>query len=250
MSDEPAEEVEDDPAPTGPGAYLPPSYKGRRFSCPHCHALTGRTWSAEGVAVRLPSDRSPSSAVEIERCQACGGTTLWLGLIGGGTQIGGEYLRTNLHLTGNPELIWPPTLSAPPANPDLPDGMRRDFEEARSIVDASPRGAAALLRLVIQKLCKDLGATGRDLDADIAQLVDEQDLRPAVQRMLDVVRVVGNNAVHPGQMDLSDDRATATALFELVNRIVDELISEPKRLDALYSQLPEAARQHIEQRDS
>ena len=61
--------------------------------------------------------------------------------------------------------------------------VRRDYEEASAILDASPRGAAALLRLAIEKLCKELGENGRDLNADIASLV-RKGLDPRVQKAL------------------------------------------------------------------
>jgi len=88
-------------------------------------------------------------------------------------------------------------------NPDLPDELFRDFDEAREIVDGSLRGAAALLRLVIRKLCAHLGEKGKDINADIASLV-AKGLNPLVQKALDVVRVIGNEAVHPGTIDLRD----------------------------------------------
>ena len=127
--------------------------------------------------------------------------------------------------------------------------VRRDYEEAGTILDASPRGAAALLRLAVEKLCKGLGEPGRDLNADIASLV-AKGLDQRVQQALDVVRVIGNNSVRPGQIDLRDDRATAETLFGLVNLICEKMITEPKHVDELYTKLPEAARQAIEKRDT
>jgi len=68
-------------------------------------------------------------------------------------------------------LVWPQQGEAPLANPDLPDEVRMDYEEASTILDLSPRGAAALLRLGIQRLCRHLGEKGKKLDDDIASLV-------------------------------------------------------------------------------
>jgi hypothetical protein len=133
-------------------------------------------------------------------------------------------------------------------NDDLPDEILRDFEEAREIANASPRGAAALLRLCIQKLCRHLGEKGEKLDADIATLV-RKGLNPFVQKSLDIVRVIGNEAVHPGELDLKDDTETALRLFELVNAIAEQMISHPKAVDEMYKKLPENKRKAIEHRD-
>ena len=64
------------------------------------------------------------------------------------------------------------------------------------------------------------------------------------------MRVIGNNAVHPGELDLKDDVATAMTLFGLINLIADNRISEPKRIAAMYNALPETKRAEIERRDS
>ena len=54
----------------------------------------------------------------------------------------------------------------------------------------------------------NLGEKGEKLDDDIANLV-KRGLNPTVQKSLDIVRVIGNEAVHPGVLDLKDDRDTA-----------------------------------------
>ncbi len=147
------------------------------------------------------------------------------------------------------KLVYPRRGEAPPANPDLPDEIRRDYDEASSILDLSPRGAAALIRLCIQKLCKELGQSGDNINADIKALV-AGGLDPRVQKALDAVRVIGNNAVHPGQIDLRDDRVIAESLFRLLNLVAEKMISEPKHVDEVYAALPEDALKAIGIRDA
>lgn len=136
----------------------------------------------------------------------------------------------------------------PLPNSDLREDIKVDYLEARSIVNKSPRGAAALLRLCIQKLCEQLGESGKDINTDIGNLV-QKGLHSTIQKSLDIVRVIGNDAVHPGQIDLKDDIDTANKLFELVNLIAQVMITEPKAIDELYTALPESKRKAIEERD-
>ncbi len=74
-------------------------------------------------------------------------------------------------------------------------------------------------------------------------------LNPRVQKALDAVRVFGNEAVHPGQIDMRDDRATAETLFRLLNLVAEKMISEPKHVDEVYNSLPEEKRAAIKLRD-
>jgi len=153
------------------------------------------------------------------------------------------------HVWVGDRFAHPQNLGGPPPNEDLPPDIAADYREAAAIVNLSPRGAAALLRLTIQKLCSHIvGEPVRDLDAAIGQLVREG-LRTPVQQALDVVRVTGNNAVHPGQIDLTDDTAMAIALFDLVNLITEAMISEPRRIAEMFNDLPTGAREAIERRD-
>ena len=146
-------------------------------------------------------------------------------------------------------IIWPAVASAPPANPDMPHDVKDDYYEAASIVYQSPRGAAALLRLAIQKLCKHLGEPGENINADVGSLVIKG-LDTHIQEALDAVRVIGNETVHPGEMELKDDHETAVALFGLVNLIVEDMISRKKRIRAVYSKLPAGKLKGIEDRDA
>ena len=59
----------------------------------------------------------------------------------------------------------------------------------------------------------------------------------------------GNEAVHPGEIDLKDYDETIKVLFELLNLIVDSMIESPKKVDIFYNNLPENKLQGIETRD-
>lgn len=134
------------------------------------------------------------------------------------------------------------------AHVDLPSDCLDDYNEAKDIFERSPRGAAALLRLVIQKLMVHLEQPGKNIDSDIKALV-KSGLPLRVQQALDVCRVVGNNAVHPGAIDLQADPSQARALFGLVNYIVQDQITRPREVEELFEALPEGAREAITKRD-
>jgi hypothetical protein len=254
----------------------PPSITRNEFNCPHCGAHSSQTWfnlAAEpikkGGTPNIPN-ADEIAAIEVdstlveERKEAY---VQWAKRMDSG-QVFIEYTKEtfflhnsvyNLYLSQcftckelsvwvHDSLLFPKRLYVVPPNSDLPDDVRRDYEEASKIVDMSPRGSAALLRLAIQKLCIHLGEPGENIYKDIASLV-KRGLDTRVQQALDVVRVVGNNAVHPGQMDLNDDKDTARTLFGLVNLIAEKMISEPKHVQSLFDSLPEGARKQIEKRD-
>ncbi len=146
------------------------------------------------------------------------------------------------------KLVYPAKLSAPPVHADMPIDIAEDYQEAREVLASSPRSAAALLRLCLQKLCIELGEKGEKINDDIASLV-AKGLSPQIQQALDIVRVVGNEQVHPGTLDVRDDPEVAVSLFALVNFIVEDLISKPKTIAELYVRLPATKLKGIEDRD-
>lgn len=147
-------------------------------------------------------------------------------------------------------MIYPNTGTAPLPNADMPLDVKGDYDEARNILNLSPRGSVALLRLAIQKLCIHLGEKGDNLNSDIGNLV-KKGLPQKLQKALDSVRVVGNNAVHPGQLDLKDDIDTAQKLFVFINIICDNQITQPKMIDDFYEEkVPPTSKDAINKRDA
>jgi hypothetical protein len=263
-------------AQTNMNAPIEPSVTKTAFSCPHCGAYTTQHWfnlRAQEITGESPTPFIARHAHKVGIEQNLGIPPeakqnllgLYEKLVTGLVVIDtitasySDLLVYNLHLSkcynckkiavwAHEKLLFPSHKTGTQPNPDLPDEITKDFEEARSIVDESPRGAAALLRLCVQKLCKTLGEKGKNIDDDIASLV-KKGLNPVVQQSLDIVRVIGNESVHPGIIDLNDDRETALRLFDLVNAITDQMISHPKKVQEMYLKLPESKRMGIEKRD-
>ena len=230
--------------------YVPPSVGRTAFNCPYCDVLTTQTWHSLVADVRnSPPSAGLSETLHLQtrkqivkngyilkkefgnffasRCFECNQISVWIG----------------------DKMVHPQRGKVSPANPDLPDDIRRDYDEASSILDLSPRGAAALLRLALEKLFfEKLDLPGKDINGAIGKLV-EKGLDERIKQALDSVRVMGNKAVHPGQIDLRDDRKTAESLFGLLNLIVDKMISEPKRIEEVYEKLPTEAINGIKRRD-
>lgn len=145
-------------------------------------------------------------------------------------------------------MVVPCEAPVPHAHPDMPEASRADYDEARTIVSASPRAAAALLRLAAQKLMVPLGEKGKSLDDDIGALV-KTGLPDLVRKALDFCRVVGNNAVHPGEINIDDTPEIAHNLFHMLNYIVEDRIERPNHIEALYAKLPQGAKEAIAKGD-
>lgn len=204
--------------------YIIPSPLERSFTCPHCNTVSQQTWWFRN----WDSSQHPNkfnNPIRVGRCAHCDLSTIWVEDI----------------------MFYPDKGSAPAPNDDMPTKVKQVYLEAASIYKKSPRGAAALLRLGIQILCRELGETGTNINTDIKNLV-AKGLPLIVQQSLDIVRVTGNEAVHPGQID-TDDPKVVLSLFELSNIIVQYMISLPKQVGDLYSALPLDKVSAIEKRD-
>lgn len=212
------------------------------FNCPVCHAYAHQYWYSLQACI---VSSGPEIVDGVVKPQLSG--ISHVGLLND-FQVS-HCARCNKHaIWHKDQLIFPGLSLAPLPSYDMPEEVKTDYLEAREIAAKSPRAAAALLRLALQKLMPSVGGKGDKLNDDIGQLV-KQGLPEKLQQALDVVRVIGNNAVHPGSIDLRDDSATAIALFGLINFIVDYMITQPKRILDLYSSLPEGSLAQIAKRD-
>jgi len=211
--------------------YIKPEKELIKYTCPHCGTIS----QMEKDFHRFQSDCQSSSTgrgivvhnqLTIHRCQCCGRKIIWI----------------------DKDYVYPDIIAEEP-NTDMPDPVKQLYNEAGLIYSKSPRAACALLRLAIDRLCNELGENDRDINKNIGALV-KKGLPQSVQQALDVVRVVGNKAVHPGQIAFDvDDVGTATMLMRLLNIIVERMITEPNEINSLYQGLPESVKESIAKRD-
>ncbi len=204
--------------------YVMPGYGKNAFHCPHCSVYARQEWSTLSDLRRGPS-------VECSTCTHCDGNIQWY----------------------SEEQIWPRSAIGPRPNEDLGEDIISLYDEARDVGSLSPRSAAALLRLcaemLVSRLCQEANINHKDLNDDIAKLV-QNGLPVRIQQALDTLRVTGNEAVHPGQIDFEDDSGTVQSLFEFLNLIAHDRITQPKEIADRYSKLPQAKLRGIEDRDA
>lgn len=203
--------------------FIQPKIKADSFTCPHCGVLSKIDWNYGNWY--LHNGGNYDNVIWTGHCQHCNEHTMWI----------------------KDKMYYPDTGSSPFPNPVMPESVRKLYLEAASIMSKSPRGAAALLRLAIQILCVELGESGKNINEDIKKLV-KKGLPEIVQQSLDIVRVTGNDAVHPGQID-TDDINVTNNLFELTNIIVEYMIALPQKVSGLYTSLPKDKLDSIKQRD-
>ncbi len=201
--------------------YYPPVHKQSHFHCPLCHVYAKQSWA--GLEYQGSTKKSPFT---YSICDHCHNPSYWY----------------------QDRMIVPGEAPVPPHQEDLPESCKDDYNEARDIVGRSPKAAAALMRLVVQKLMVELGQTGKNINDDIGALV-KAGMPVEVQKALDYCRVIGNNAVHPGEINIDDDPTVAHSLFEMVNFVVEDRITKPKKIAELYNKLPAGALKAVEKRD-
>ena len=201
--------------------YYPPTHGASSFSCAVCQVFAKQNWRAlEFQGTTNASDFTYST------CEHCNRRSYW----------------------HKERMIVPGQAAMPPYHEDLPAACRDDYDEARDIAARSPKAAAALMRLVVQKLIIELGQPGKNINDDIGNLVKEG-MPIQVQQALDYCRVVCNNAVHPGEIVIDEDPTITHTLFEMVNFVVEDRITKPKKIAEFYGKLPAGALQAVNRRD-
>lgn len=180
---------------------------------------------------------------KIYECPVCKGITILSFYRGEDTRISSDKYKVDI------EHIYPDKtgeIEAP--NEEMPKEVQNLYDEAKRVFSLSPKSSAALLRLGLQILCKELGGEGKNINDDIRELV-KKGLDVEIQKAFDILRIAGNNAVHPGELNLDENPEIAYKLFGVLNFIVNSMIAKPKYLNSFYEIMPEKAKKSVESRN-
>lgn len=216
--------------------YIRPKVMGGSFTCPHCDVTAKQRWYANARAYAARGFAYGTFETNIygvsscndeivrwgfSECDSCGMLSVWHG----------------------ETLVFPSSCSVMEPSVDMPDDVRALYLEAASVLNLSPRSAAALLRLALQKLLNQvLGDEAKStIDANI-KLLKEKYASASLIKALDVIRVFGNESVHPGTIILEDSPDDAEYLFVVLNMIVEQFFTQQRRLEELFEQIPEQKR--------
>ncbi|ELC8430433.1 DUF4145 domain-containing protein [Clostridium perfringens] len=222
--------------------YVEPKFNEKAFTCPYCGTYAQQNWTIRELDIiwkgtytmkeksnnYISKDNFDElNKLSVSTCQVC----------------------KKYHIWHNDKMIVPTNSPIPMPIEDMPEVVKELYLEARDVYPISYKSSCALLRLAVQHLCKELGEKGKNINEDIGSLVSKG-LPEKIQKALDIVRVIGNNAVHPGKMDEQDTKEYARRMFSLLNFIVEDRIVRPKEIDDLFDGLPEDTKKAITNRDS
>ena len=204
-----------------------PAVNKKSFICPCCDVHTSHTW--ETWKEHATSQYPDRVKLKLAKCYRCNIHSVWKG----------------------DRMIYPPKSLALKANNSMPADVKELYEEARQIYVYSPRAAAALLRVALEKLTEHLGETKGSLNTRIGNL-QKQGLPDSVIKSLDIVRITANSGgAHAGIIDLTgaDGADIVNRLFKLVNFIVQMTINVPNEVNEMFGDLPEIKREGVKNRD-
>lgn len=189
-----------------------PELGKKAFNCPHCGALA-QMWFYDSLYI---------SQLLMGKCQACQGINLWIGN----------------------KMVYPKSILTPPPTDDMPEEVKKTYNEASQVLNDSPRAACALLRLALEELllylqenCVEYKSLQHDTLYKNIDGLAKLGISSRLKKAFEIVRITGNNAIHPGRLDINDNLDIAYALFDLLNIITQETITHPKELDEMFNRV-------------
>ncbi|MFF8186765.1 DUF4145 domain-containing protein [Microbacterium sp. NPDC016588] len=227
------------------------------FVCHRCDTYGFHLWSELTVSARLPNSRITVGLRDEGGNFEVNGTEVWRAGQGDDESL----WRASLCAACNESSVWrghtliyPRESSLPGPHSDMPSAARTLYEEARGCFPVSQRAAAALARAALEKLLREAvpDSGSKKLDELIAGLAST--IRPGLWKTLTAVRVLGNDSLHGNDGDLvavllGDESVELVApLFMAINALVEELITQPRVTDEIYTMIPVEKREAAERK--
>jgi hypothetical protein len=225
--------------------YIEPRLGAESFSCPHCNTVAHQDWyslflkpenaaevrvlTPEAVNALTQGDAQRDNIKEIDQfverlkknaltyeyqkhphplkvkmanlhisnCHSCNGFSLW---------VGGQ-------------LVFPTRIDK------TPELVEEDLEEAATILNEFPRGAAALMRVCIQKLVPLLKDNGKELNQRVSSLV-RKGLEVEMQQAMDVLQVLRSDPVQLSHLESQADKETALRFIDSLKEGLERRTSQ------------------------
>lgn len=221
-----------------------PVFRERTFTCPHCGIHAEQKWrdalwqdsnngrdvvsafsqeiNKEGVDAHqainniVSSFRTFSWEMHAAYCQACDKPSFWLQ---GVDESSSDHIMIN-----------PTRAGVEPLPEGASETIQKLYDEADAIATISPRAAAALLRITIEVLCKEiLDEQGKykddmNLQKMLTELKKSGKFNDEAMKAMDNLRQIGNKVLHEGKIELKEN-INPSSLFYLVRFVVNEFIT-------------------------
>lgn len=167
------------------------------------------------------------------RCGTCGGLNVFGDFLMDSTS---DISRTRLHPKASS--ILPPAHLLSPGQP-IPTKVYNVYREIWPLRHRSPAAFVAQIRRLLEYICDDKSASGKDLFEKLNDLVEKGVVLGCFSEMTDLLRRVGNLGSHATDMEL--DIWDAELVDDVFRSVVDAVYVAPARLE----RMKERMRMHI-----
>ncbi len=149
-------------------------------------------------------------------------------------------------LTGilSQQIIFPLT-ALKKVEPEVPESYRREFQEAYSVLQISPRASAAMSRRLLQTILREeFGIKKRNLADEIDAFLSTPGIPSYLSQEIDAIRNVGNFASHPikntqtGEI-VEVEPGEAEWLIDVLDALFDFVFIQPVKMEKRRVQLNE-----------
>lgn len=219
----------------------------KSFKCPNCGAFSHMKWENLFYSIydEQGNEHHILTRVHQAQCASCDKENIWYNNreVSGWLGLQGIPRPTNdsellrlfpINEIGNKDI--------PEYLPDMPHDVKELYKEAALIFELSPRSAAALIRLALEKLCDHLGVKKKNIKESIEELAAKNIIPLIVAKAADNIRLIGNANVHSGIIGDEVLEDINPAIFSYINLIVDYAITKPKEINEINALFPEQKR--------